>query len=60
MDRKWTERKYHVQDNATVEHKDVCIVTLINFLDYHLMVHIKNLMEQGVSVSILIYVFIQN
>ena len=23
MDRKWTERKYHVQDNASVELKDV-------------------------------------
>ena len=23
MNRKWTERKYHVQDNADVEHKDV-------------------------------------
>ena len=23
MERKWTERKYHVQDNASVEHKDV-------------------------------------
>ena len=23
MERKWTERKYHVQDNAEVEHKDV-------------------------------------
>ena len=23
MERKWTEREYHVQDNADVEHKDV-------------------------------------
>ena len=23
MNRKWTEREYHVQDNADVEHKDV-------------------------------------
>ena len=31
MERKWTERKYHVQDNALVELKDVkCIVTQIN------------------------------
>ena len=25
MNRKWTEIKYHVQDNADVEHKDVKI-----------------------------------
>ena len=25
MERKWTERKYHVQDNASVELKDVKI-----------------------------------
>ena len=23
MERKWKERKYHVQDNADIEHKDV-------------------------------------
>ena len=23
MDRKWTDRQYHVQDNATFEHQDV-------------------------------------
>ena len=23
MGRKWTDRQYHVQDNADVEHKDV-------------------------------------
>ena len=29
MNSKWTEREYHVQDNADVEHKDVFNVSII-------------------------------
>ena len=48
MNRKWTEREYHVQDNADVEHKDVkCTVTQINSQHYPFVVHIPNLMVQG-------------
>ena len=32
MERKWTERKYHVQDNAAVEHQDVRMYCNINKL----------------------------
>ena len=61
MERKWTEIKYHVQDNAAVELKDVrCIVTQNNSQDYYFLVHIPNLMVQEVWVSIIICVLIQN
>ena len=59
--RKWTERKYHVQDNASVELKDVkFIATQINFQNYYFVVHIPNLMAQEGWVSIIICVLIQN
>ena len=48
MERKWTDRKYHAQDNADVEHKDVKIfVTQINSWYYNFVVHITNFMVQG-------------
>ena len=37
-----------------------CIVTQINSYHYHFMVHIPNLVSQGVWVSIVIFIFIQN
>ena len=47
MERKWTERKYHVQDNALVELKYVkCIVTQINSQHYPFVFHIPNFMAQ--------------
>ena len=47
MERKWIERNYHVQDNASVELKDVkIIVTQINSQHYPSVVHITNLMAQ--------------
>ena len=32
MERKWTERKYHVQDNAAVELKDLKMYCITNQL----------------------------
>ena len=61
MERKWTERKYQVQDNATVELKYLkYIVTQISFQNYYYLVHITNLMAQGGWAIIIICVFIQN
>ena len=62
MERKWTEIKYHVQDNSAGELKDVKIytVTEINFPAYHFLVHIPNLMAQGGLVRIIIYILIKN
>ena len=61
MERKWTEIKYHVQDNASVELKDVkCIVTQINSQHYPSVVQIPSLMVQGGWASIIICVLIQN
>ena len=48
MEREWTERKYHVQDNAAAELKDVKnYLTQINYLNYYFVVHIPNLIAQG-------------
>ena len=45
---KWTDREYHVQDNAGVAHKDVkYIVIPTNSQHYHIVVHIQSLMKQG-------------
>ena len=61
MNRKWTERKYHVQDNADVELKDVKMYCNTNqFPTLPFVVHIPNLMVQGDSASIIICVLIQN
>ena len=47
METKWTERNYHVQDNAAVELKDVNIYcSTINSHNYYFLVHIPNLMAQ--------------
>ena len=47
MERKWTDRKYHIQDNDDFTHQDVkCIVTQNNSQHYRLVVHIPNLMAQ--------------
>ena len=46
--RKWTDREYHVQDNADVAHKDVKFIVIpTNSQHYHFVVHIQSLMEQG-------------
>ena len=48
MEIKWIERKYHVQDNAAVELKDLkFIVTQINSQNYPFVFHIPNRMAQG-------------
>ena len=61
MNRKWTERKYHIQDNADVELKNVkCTIIQINSQHYPFVVHIPNLMVQGELASIIICVLIQN
>ena len=45
MNRKWTEREYHVQDNAAVEHKDVimyyniCQSPVLSFCGPHYKPH---------------------
>ena len=45
---KWTDREYHVQYNADVTHKDVKIYCdKTNDQNYHFLVHIQSLMEQG-------------
>ena len=49
MERKCTEKKYHVQYNASVELKDLqFIVTQISSQHYPSVVHLPNLMAQGV------------
>ena len=46
--RKWTDREYHVQDNADVAHKDVKFIVIpTNSQHYHFVVHIQSLMDQG-------------
>ena len=48
MEIKWTERKYHVQDNSAVEIKDVKNYCNTNqFPALPPVVHIPNLMAQG-------------
>ena len=48
MEIKWTERKYHVQDNADVELKDMKFTVIqINSQHYPFVVHIPKLMAQG-------------
>ena len=47
MERKWTDRQYHVQENDAVVHKYMkYIVTQINYQHYHLVAHIPNIMVQ--------------
>ena len=61
MERKWTDRQYHVQDNTDVVHQDVRIYCNTNkFPELPFVVHIPNLMAQEGWVSIIICVLIQN
>ena len=61
MKRKWTERNYHVQDNASVELKDVKIYCNTNQSQhYPSVVHIPNFMVQRGLASIIICYLIQN
>ena len=61
MERKWTERHHHVQDNADVAHKDVRMNCNTNqFPELLFVVHITNLVTQGDWVSIIICVLIRN
>ena len=48
MERKYTDRKYHVKYNAAVEHQDLNIYCNTNqFPELSFVVHILNLMAQG-------------
>ena len=47
MERKWTDRQYHVQDNDDVAHQDGGIVlTQVNSQNYYFVVHIPKLIVQ--------------
>ena len=48
MERKWTDRYYHVKDNADVEQKYMKMYSKkINSQNYHFVVHIPKLMAEG-------------
>ena len=46
--RKFTDREYHVQDNADVAHKDLKMYfNKTNYQHYHFVFHIQSLLEKG-------------
>ena len=59
--RNWTEKEYHVQNDADVAQKDVIFFVLqTSFHHLHFLVHIQNHMVPEGRVSINICDFIQN
>ena len=61
MERKWTDRDYHVQDNADVARKYVKIYcNTKKFPALPFLVHITNLMAQEGQVINITCVFLQN
>ena len=48
LERKWTDRQYHVQDNGDVAQQDVRMYCNTNHSQhYHFVVQIPNLIAQG-------------